>query len=355
MHIRTADAEPQETVHLLSPRRVGALELPNAMVMAPMTRMRAQEDGTPKPVVADYYAQRASAGLIITEAAAAAPFGAGYGPMVGLFDEPHEAAWRAVTDAVHAEGGRIALQLWHVVRARGEEHGAGRPSNWVIVDELRPEQLTLEEIRAVPADFGAAARRARALGFDAVEVHAGSGNLLDRFLRPSTNRRTDAYGATAADRARLLLESIAAVAEAVGSDRTGVKLSLSAPVDGRPDPAGREAFAYLLGRLADVALAYLHVNRVTDEDRARGAGDDITLEWVREHYSGTLLAAGEFDRDDAEHALASGLLDAVVFGRPFLANPDLPERFATGAPLNTPDRETFYTGGPEGLVDYPTL
>jgi N-ethylmaleimide reductase len=358
MHIRTAPDHPATTDspdRLLRPQKVGALELPNRIVMAPMTRMRADADNVPLPAVAEYYAQRATAGLIITEAAAVAPFGAGYGPMVGFFDDLHEPAWRDVVDAVHAEGGRIALQLWHVVRARSEEDGVGKGRNWVITDELRPEQLTADEVRAVPGDFGAAARRARELGFDAVEVHAGTGNLLDRFLRSSTNRRTDDYGGSAAGRVRILLESIAAVAAVFGSDRTGVKISPVWPVDGRPDPSGREAFAYLLGRLADVDLAYLHVNRATDEDRAAGADGEITLEWVREHYDGTVLAAGGFGREDAEQALANGLVDAVVYGRPFLANPDLPARFAAGAPLNDPQRATFYTNGPEGLVDYPTL
>lgn len=331
------------------------MELPNRVVMAPMTRMRADEANVPLRAVAEYYAQRSTAGLIITEAAAAVPFGAGYGPMVGFFDESHEPAWRRVVDAVHAEGGRIALQLWHVVRARSEEEGAGKAPNWVITDELRPEQLTEEEIQAVPNDFGAAARRARKLGFDAVELHAGSGNLLDRFLRSATNRRTDGYGGSAAGRVRVLLESIAAVAAEIGSDRTGLKLSPIWPVDGRPDPSGREAFAYLLGRLADVDLAYLHVNRVTDDDRGMGADEGITLEWVREQYAGTLLAAGSFTREDGEWAIASGLVDAIVYGRPFLANPDLPARFAARASLNDPRQQTFYTNGPEGLVDYPTL
>jgi N-ethylmaleimide reductase len=354
MHIGTTTSSTAETDFLLRPHRVGTLELPNRIVMAPMTRMRADADNVPLPVVAEYYAQRATAGLIITEAAATAPFGAGYGSMVGLFDEIHVPAWRAVVDAVHDEGGRIAVQLWHVVRARSEEDGAGKGARWVITDELRPEQLTEAEIRAVPEDFGAAARRAQEIGFDAVEVHAGSGNLLDRFLRSSTNRRSDGYGGSAAGRVRLILESVDAVAAAIGSDRTGLKLSPTWPVDGRPDPAGREAFAYLLGRLADVDLAYLHVNRVTDEDRAAGADDAITLEWVREHYAGTLLGAGGFDREDGEQALTSGLLDAVVYGRPFIANPDLPARFAARAPLNDPRRETLYTNGPDGLIDYPT-
>ncbi|MFD4786745.1 alkene reductase [Streptomyces sp. NPDC058459] len=355
MHINAADNIPASNDHLLAPVKLGALELPNRIVMAPMTRMRADENNVPLPAVAEYYAQRSTAGLIVTEAAAATPFGAGYGPMVGFFDESHEPAWRKVVEAVHAEGGRIALQLWHVVRARSEEDGAGKGRNWVIKHELRPEQLTAEEIRAVAKDFGTAARRARALGFDAVEVHAGTGNLMDRFLRSSTNRRTDEYGGSAPARVRLLLESIAEVAAEIGSDRTGLKISPVWPVDGRPDPTGREEFAYLLGRLADIDLAYLQVNRVTEEDRAAGADESITLEWVREHYAGTLLAAGGFTREDGEQAVADGLLDAVVYGRAFLANPDLPTRFAARAPLNAPRRETFYTNGPEGLVDYPTL
>jgi N-ethylmaleimide reductase len=354
VQITTPD-QPTTDEHLFRPVRIGALELPNRLVMAPMTRMRADADNVPLPAVAEYYAQRATAGLIITEAAATIPFGAGYGPMVGFFDAAHEPAWRSVVEAVQARGGRIALQLWHVVRARSEEDGAGKGPNWVITDELRPEELTLDEVRAVPTDFGAAARRARDLGFDAVEIHAGSGNLMDRFLRSSTNRRTDDYGGTAAGRARVLLESIAAVAEAIGADRTGVKLSPVWAVDGGPDPTGRQDFAYLLGRLEGVDLAYLHVNRATDADRAAGADDALSPDWVREHWTGTLLAAGDFGREDGEQAVADGLLDAVVYGRPFLANPDLPARFAARAPLNDPRRETFYTNGPEGLVDYPTL
>lgn len=355
MHIKAADNTSATSDHLFTPVKLGALELPNRIVMAPMTRMRADENNAPLPAVAQYYAQRATAGLIVTEAAAAIPFGAGYGPMPGFSDESHTPAWRKVVESVHAEGGRIALQLWHVVRARSEEDGAGKGRNWVIKHELRPEQLTEEEIRAVANDFGTAARRARELGFDAVEVHAGTGNLMDRFLRSSTNRRTDEFGGSASARVGVLLDSVAAVAAEIGSDRTGLKISPVWPVDGRPDPTGREDFAYLLGRLADIDLAYLQVNRVTEEDRANGADESITLDWVRERYTGTLLAAGGFTREEGEQAVADGLVDAVVYGRPFISNPDLPARFAARAPLSAPRRETFYTNGPEGLVDYPTL
>lgn len=355
MHITSPGQSPATTDNLLTPVRVGALELPNRLVMAPMTRKRADEDGVPHPVMAQYYAQRASAGLIITESAAVVRFGAGYGSLVGFFDERQEPAWRKIVDAVHAESGRIALQLWHVGRARTEQDGLGKGRNWVITEELRPEHLTEDEVRAIPRDFGAAARRARELGFDAVELHAGTGNLMDRFLRSTSNRRTDDYGGSAAGRVRVLFESLAAIAAEIGRDRTGLKISPVWHVDGRPDPTGRESFAYLLGRLAEVDPAYLHVNRATEEDLRVGADASITLEWLREHWAGTLLAAGGFDREQGEQAVAKGLADAVVYGRPFLANPDLPARYRARAPLNPLNRETLYGNTGEGLIDYPFL
>jgi N-ethylmaleimide reductase len=341
--------------HLQTPIAIGALRPRNRIIMSPMTRLRSDADLAPPEIMADYYAQRASAGLIITETIAVVAYGAGYPPLPGLFTTRQIEGWRNVAARVHAAGGLIAAQLWHVGRARGEADAEGRPPGWAVADEVKPDELDAIDIAAMVKAFVSGATAARSAGFDAVEIHNGNGFLLDRFLRAATNHRHDLYGGSLENRTRLTLEIIAAVADAIGADRVGIRLSPSATVGDSADPTGQETFAYLLERLQLLGLAYVHATRTTMEDRAHGSGPGIPLQWIREHYDGKLIGAGEFNRDDGEAAVADGTLDAVAYGRPFLANPDLPERFASGAPLNTAKPETFYTPGPEGLVDYPRL
>jgi N-ethylmaleimide reductase len=351
-----SEARTAETAdRLLQPVELGSLRLPNRVVMSPMTRMRVDSELAVLPVVADYYSQRASAGLIITESIAAAPYGAGFPPLPALVDRRHADAWRHVVTAVHRAGGRIAAQLWHVGRAQDAAAGRGRPPGWAVTDQIRPDELRDEDIAAIAHDFSVAASTALDVGFDAVEVHAGSANLLDRFLRQSTNARRDGYGGAAEGRSQLLIEILQATVAACGEDRVGLKLSPSATVDGSPDAAAAETFDHLLERLSSLGLAWLHVTHPTVEDRAAGSGPGLSFRWIRERYSGPLLGAGSLTREAGEAALSDGSLDAVVYGRAFLANPDLPARFARRAPLNAPDASTFYTSGPEGLIDYPSL
>jgi N-ethylmaleimide reductase len=348
-------AQPAATDRLLQPVELGSLRLPNRIVMSPMTRMRVDGDLAPLQVVADYYSQRASAGLIVTESIAAAAYGAGFPPLPVLVDDRQADAWRDVVAAVHRSGGRIAAQLWHVGRAQDASAGHGRPPGWAVTDQIRPDELRDEDIATIAHDFSVAATLALDVGFDAVEVHAGSANLLDRFLRQSTNARRDGYGGSAERRSRLLLEIIRATVSACRADRVGLKLSPSATVAGGPDAGAAETFGDLLERLSPLGLAWLHVTRPTVEDRAAGSGPGLGFRWIAERYSGALIGAGSLTRDEGEAALAAGFLDAVVYGRAFLANPDLPARFARRAALNSPDTSTFYTPGPEGLIDYPSL
>lgn len=341
---------------LLSPLTIKSMELNNRVFMAPMTRQRTAPDRSMLPIAETYYAQRASAGLIISEAMCVVPYGDGYGSMPEFVTENQVASWKKIVEAVHAAGGRIVAQLWNVGRARTAEQFAGDDHPFAAtIHPLLPEDLSIEELEAIPKDFAIAAQKALEIGFDAVEIHAGNNLLLANFLREDVNHRTDDYGGTAAKRAHLLLNVVSAIVNAVGEDRLGLKLAPNSLFNGKFDPAARETFADLLPRLSEFSLAYLHVNRATTEDVAAGAGDPISFGWVREHYSGTLIAAESFSQEEAASAVADGILDAVVFGRLFIANPDLPARFAQGAPLNPPRRDTFYTNGDSGYVDYPLL
>lgn len=340
---------------LATPVALGALQLPNRVVMSPMTRLRADSDGAPPPLVAEYYSQRASAGMIISETIAVAPYGDGYPTLPGLYSDPQIAAWKRVTEAVHQAGGRIVAQLWHVGRPRFAEPSRPQSPGWALATPLHPQDLSATDLTAMQAGFAQGARAAHAAGFDGVEIHNGNGYLLDQFLRAAANQRQDAYGGSRENRIRLLLELLGGVAAIWGPERVGVRLSPSATVAGAPDPEGFATFAFLLKQLCRFRLAYVHVTRTTADDRARGAGPGIELRHLRPYYDGRLLGAGDFTRAEGEDALLEGSLDAVVYGRLFLANPDLPERFFTRAALNTPNRETFYTPGAAGLTDYPRL
>ena len=348
-----SDKAVQSPLH--TPVSLGALDLPNRIIMSPMTRLRADADLAPPEIVADYYAQRAGAGLVITETIAVAPYGAGYPAIPGIFTESQQQGWKNVVRAVHRAGGRIAAQLWHVGHARGEEEANGRGFGWAVADEIRPHEMAAGDFSEMVAGFTAGARAARDAGFDSVEIHNGNGFLLDRFLRSATNSRTDDYGGTLANRTRLVREIIEAVSGVYGTDRVGIRISPSAMVNGGPDPEAEEVFDYFLKMLSGLGLAYVHATRTTSEDRAHGSGDGIPLAWVRGHYQGNLLGAGEFNQADGERAVTDGVLDGVVYGRLFLANPDLPVRFARLAQLNAPNPDTFYTPGPIGLIDYPLL
>lgn len=355
---------------LFQPVRLGPYELSNRIVMAPLMRSRASQDGVPRPLMAVYYAQRASAGLIVAEGTNVSPQGRGYAQTPGLHDERQVEGWQLVTDAVHGHGGRIFVQLWHVGRI---SHPSLQPGGVLPVapSAIRPEAtsytaagfvpcvepraLETDEMPGIVAQYRAAAQNAFAAGFDGVEIHAANGYLLDQFLRDSTNQRVDAYGGSRENRARLLLEVVGAVADVCGGQRVGVRLSPLSPVNGAPldsDPAA--TYSYAVNRLNEFDLAYLHViEGVTQGPREVPDGFDLQL--LRETFKGLYIANNGYDLPLAMEARRYGRADLIAFGRPYIANPDLVERLRTGAPLNVADQASFFGGGAAGYTDYPTL
>jgi N-ethylmaleimide reductase len=361
---------------LFDPAQAGDLQLKNRVVMAPLTRNRAPGN-VPNALMARYYAQRASAGLLITEATPVSAQGQGYADVPGLYTDAQAAGWRGVTDAVHAQGGHIVVQLWHVGRishvslqpggaapvapsaiaANAKtfiiEDGAGR-----FVPVSTPRALELAELPGIVDDYRRAARTARgAAGFDGVEVHGANGYLLEQFLQSRTNLRTDAYGGSIANRARLLLEVTAAAASVCGAGRVGVRLSPFGVANGSGEDDPEPLYRHVIRALDALGLAYLHLI----EPRASGAGQaEVDRQGVpsaaamfRPDWRGVLIAAGNFRGDSAGAMVEAGHADAVAFGRLFISNPDLPARLRAGSPLAPYDRATFYTQGEAGYVDYP--
>jgi N-ethylmaleimide reductase len=332
--------------------------------MAPMSRRRAAAGGLATPLMATYYAQRASAGLIITEATWISPQGAGSEGAPGIHTDAHARAWRQVTSAVHARGGRIFLQLWHAGRATHPAllPGGGSPvapsalaPAGTIATPLGrqpfvvPHALEVEEIRAVVGEFARAARLAREADFDGIELHAGQGYLIDQFLRDGANRRTDAYGGPAEHRVRFLLEVTHAACEVWGEGRVGVQLSPTSPLNDMADSDPAATFGHAAEALNRFGLGYLQVFEPLDQTVS---APPITPS-LRSRFRGVLIANGSYNKEAADGAVASGAADLVAFGRAFIANPDLPERLASGAPLAEPDRGTFYGGDARGYTDYP--
>ncbi len=347
---------------LFTPVRIGRCLLKNRIVMAPMTRSRNSEDGVPGDLAITYYTQRAGAGLIVSECAYVSPLGKGYVRTPGIATETQVAAWKRVTDAVHASGGRIFMQLWHTgrishpsllpERALPVAPSAIKPAgqSWTpggLQDFVTPRPLRVEEIAAIVADFGSATRQALAAGFDGVELHAASGYLPEQFLASGTNQRQDEYGGSLAKRARFIREVLQAMVSEAGSDRVGIKISPEMRFNDLVDAKPQETFVYLVEQLRELDLAYLHVALF-------GAKVDYHA-LLRPRFNGPYLMGGGLDQKLAEAALASGRADAAVFGGAFLANPDLPDRFRLGAPLNTPDPSTFYSPGARGYTDYPFM
>lgn len=357
------------TVDLFTPLQLGPLRLPNRIVMAPMTRNRAVAGNVPGDLIRDYYRQRASAGLIITEGSQVAPEGQGYPFTPGIHSPEQVAGWRRVTDAVHAEGGRIYLQLWHVGRvshpgllpgnALPVAPSAIRPAGQVytfegLQDFVTPRALETTEIPAVIEQFRNGARHAREAGFDGVEIHGANGYLLDQFLRDGTNRRSDAYGGSISNRARLMLEVTAAVCEVWGAERVGLRLSPLNPFNDIRDSDPQATFGYVAEQLNRFGLAYLHITAL-GADAPGAAGPAFDLRELRTIYKGVYMVNAGYDKTRANAALAAGEADLVAFGVPYIANPDLPERVAQGAPLNAADPATFYGGDAKGYTDYPAL
>jgi len=347
---------------LFTPVRIGRLTLPNRLVMAPMTRSRSDDEGVPSELVTDYYAQRAGAGLIISEGVFPSAMGKGYVRTPGIETDAQVAAWKKVTEAVHAKGGRIFMQLMHCGRishpsllpneARPVAPSAIKPAGqtWTgsgLQDFVTPRELSLDEIAGVIDDYRMATRRALEAGFDGVELHAASGYLPEQFLSSGSNRRQDQYGGSVANRARFVLEVLGAMVAEAGGDRVGIKISPEMNFNDIVDEQPQETYTYLVEQLRGLDLAYLHVALF-------GAKVDYHA-MLRPMFSGAYLMGSGLDQQRAEAALADGRADATVFGGAFLANPDLPERFRLGAPLNAPDKNTFYSPGAQGYTDYPSL
>lgn len=351
---------------LFEPLKMGQLTLPNRILMAPLTRCRAEPGHVPGPLMAEHYSQRASAGLIIAEATMAMEGNSSFWHEPGIYNDAQVAGWKAVTDAVHAKGGRIALQIWHGGRACHPDLNDGAqpvaPSAIPItndqvytpkgkVDYVMPRALEDSEIPGIVAGFRKAAENAKAAGFDAVEVHGANGYLLDEFLRDGANKRTGLYGGPLENRARLTLEVLEAVCSVWGSGRVGLRNSPLNSYNSMQDSDPIGLVRWLAKRLSDFDLAFWHVMRADFFGQQTG---DVLGE-ARSHYKGTLVANMGYTRDEAEAAIAAGSVDAVAFGTSFLANPDLPERFRLGAELNQPNPATFYSPGPEGYIDYPAM
>ncbi|HEX8557051.1 MAG TPA: alkene reductase [Pyrinomonadaceae bacterium] len=346
---------------LFDPLGVGDIELDNRIVMAPMTRSGADDLGVQHPYVADYYRQRASAGLIITEATNVSPMAKGYVRTPGVYTAGQVEGWRPVADAVHARGGKVFMQLFHTGRialpdflpggARPVAPSAVRAKGRNYTDEgmkefVTPRELTREEIAQTVRDFAAAAANAVGAGFDGVELHAASGYLVQQFLATNANLRADEYGGSVENRARFLFETLDALAEAVGAARVGVKFSPRMPFNDVEERDAEALYPYVIERLNGRGLAYVHVGDFTGEGwHAR----------LRPLYEGVYFAGAGLTKESGEELLARGAADAVVYGSKFISNPDLPERFRRGAPLNEPDPTTFYTPGERGYTDYPTL
>ncbi|HEX8299799.1 MAG TPA: alkene reductase [Rubricoccaceae bacterium] len=353
---------------LLSPFTLGPLALPNRLVMAPLTRSR-HAGGVPHSLAPTYYAQRASAGLIIAEATQVTPRGQGYPDTPGIHTDAQVEGWRKVTDLVHAVGGRIVLQLWHVGRvSHSAYHGGALPvapspipatgramtPDFQMVPFETPHALTDAEIGEVVAAFGDGARRARAAGFDGVEIHGANGYLIEQFLSSGSNTRTDGYGGSVENRARLLDEVVAAVLTEWPAERVGVRLSFGQGASGAVDADPASTFSHASRQMQAAGLAYLHAIRPNSHTKLAEGGTELDMvALAREHFGGAVIASGGFSADEAEAFVRDGHADLIAFGRDFLTTPDLPIRIAAGVPPNERDTATFYGGGAHGYTDYP--
>lgn len=349
--------------------QLGALNLPNRIIMAPLTRARSGRDRIPKPLMAAYYRQRASAGLIISEATLIAEQGAGWAETPGIYVDAQIKGWQAITDAVHGQRGKIVLQLWHTGRASHPDFqpGGARPISASAVTPageihtplgkkpyVTPRALDQEEIPGIVQQYVNATLNAKSVGFDGVEIHAANGYLIDQFLRDGSNRRTDAYGGSVANRTRFLLEVTDAVVDAWSADRVGVRLSPLNAFNDMKDSDPLATFTYAAEALNSYQLAYLHLLEALPGHIL--AGSDLRVSpSIRAVFQGPLILNGGYDAVTGDHAISTGEADAIAYGVPFIANPDLPLRYQQAAPLNDPDPSTFYSAGAIGYTDYPTL
>jgi len=358
-----------EPADLLSPYRLGEIDLKNRLVMSPMTRSRAVEGNAPNPLAATYYAQRSTAGLIVTEGTQVSPQGVGYIRTPGIHSPEQVAGWRQVTEAVHRAGGRIFAQLWHVGRISHPDFHDGElpvaPSAIAADGEVftskgrtrmvTPRALELNELPGVIEQFKRGAENARAAGFDGVELHGANGYLLDQFLRDGANRRADAYGGSIRNRARFPLEVTEAVIGVWGADRVGYKVSPNSAFNSMSDSDPVATYTYFAGELSKLGIVYLHATEGVAGPMAPPPETTRVAPILRRQFAGTLILNGGYEAQSANTAIALQEADLIAFGVPFLANPDLPVRYARQALLNTPDQTTFYGGEAKGYVDYPEL
>jgi len=353
---------------LLAPLVMGPMTLKNRVVMAPMTRNRAENPGrVPVEIMAVYYAQRASAGLIISEGSQVSPLGVGYLNTPGIHSREQVEGWKKVTTAVHEKGGLIFLQLWHVGRVSHPDfHGGTLP---VAPSAINPEtevytpmglkktetprELSTREVKEIVSEFVRGAQNSREAGFDGVEIHGANGYLIEQFLRDSSNRRLDEYGGSIENRARILIEIVDGVGSAIGRDRTGIRLSPANVWNVPPDSDTKGLYDHVVRTLSGTGLAYLHLR----EKASDVSGIPNMVVNVAEHYrplfKGILMTNTGFDRESGNRVIETGMADLVAFGVHFIANPDLVERFSGGVPINSPDQSTFYMGGAKGYIDYP--
>lgn len=369
MSITTPEVAANQDTRLFEPVQLGPIQLSNRIVMAPLTRSRALAGDVPCASAITYYTQRASAGLIIAEATQISPQGKGYVFTPGIYNDAQVTAWKSITDAVHAKGGHIFLQLWHVGRI---SHPSIQPNGALpvapsaikpagqsytldgFVDMVTPRALETHEIPGIVEQYRVAATNALAAGFDGVEIHAANGYLLDQFLRDKTNQRTDAYGGSIENRARLLLEVTAAVVDVCGGDRVGLRLSPLSKFGDIADSNPQALFTHVVKALNPFKLVYLHViEGDTGGDREVAGGFD--LQTLRAASNSLYMANNGYDKALANDSLTANRADLIAFGRPYIANPDLVERLRSNAPLNTPDPATMYGGNDAGYIDYPAL
>ena len=353
---------------LLEPYKLGPITLPNRLVMAPLTRNRAVAGMVPSPLAVEYYGQRASAGLLITEASQISQQGQGYQDTPGIYSKDQVAGWRKVTERVHGRGGRIFIQIWHVgrishtslqpnggapvgpsaIRAKGKTFVGG-----IFTDISEPRALALEEISGIVDDFRRATVNAIEAGFDGVEIHGANGYLLDQFAKDGANKRTDGYGGSIENRTRLMLEVAKAVASEAGPERTGIRISPVTPSNDISDSNPQPLFEHIVDHLNALKLVYIHVI----EGATGGPRDVAPFDYgsLRKRFKGAYIANNGYDFALANKVLAANEADLIAFGKLFIANPDLVERLQRGAPLNAPDKATFYGGGAKGYTDYPAL
>jgi len=346
---------------LFDPIRIGDLDLPNRIFMAPLTRLRGTVDHIPTPIMVEYYRQRASAGLIITEGSPVDPMGVGYAQVPGIWSQQQVEAWRPITEAVHAEGGHIFMQIWHVGRISHPAFLDGKqpvgPSAIAAkghvsllrppVDFPQPRALELSEIQGVVEAFRKGSENAKAAGFDGVELHGANGYLLDQFLQSGSNQRTDEYGGSVENRARLMLECTDAAISVFGANRVGMHLAPRSDIHDMSDANRPETFGYVAEQLGKRGIAFIVAREAQ--------GPDSLGPMLKKKFGGIYVDNEAFTLESGEKVLAEGSADAVAFGKLFISNPDLVERFRTNAELNPPESTTFYSHGSEGYIDYPTL